>query len=119
KVPGSIGPYLEQAARRSAIDALRQLGREVPWSPERDAEMDGDFLDPERAQKEQETAEKDLRKVLASLTTQDREVISMRFLERMSLTQIAAREGVSYAAAGQRLSRALRRARARLLKLRG
>jgi RNA polymerase sigma factor (sigma-70 family) len=107
--PEQIGTFLLTATKRAAIDLLRALSREtlVVETPELDGFLDRAAIDRERNEMRQEISE-----ILTHLPEDDRAILRARFLEDQSLADIASKAGILYFAAGQRVSRALRRARA-------
>lgn len=102
--------YLHHSVRNAAIDVFRRRKREEPLTLE-----------------VQETAAEDspdlwkrhpgLAPVLEQLSGPDREILELRFDQGLRLPEIALRLNVSYAAAAQRLSRAVQRAREVVLSL--
>jgi RNA polymerase sigma factor (sigma-70 family) len=101
-----IRAFLESAATRAAIDLVRHLGREVPTA----APVEPLENEVERKRELDETRAR-VEEAMALLEPDDRQLLSLRFLEEQPLGEIARRLQVGYAAAGQRLSRALARAR--------
>lgn len=103
--PGSLRQYLLASVRHAAIDLARTRGRQETLTTEMAAEMsDGG---PAELMKEHPRLEA----VLERLTASDREILDLRFRQGLAVIEIATRLQISYAAAAQRLSRAIHRAR--------
>ncbi len=108
KEPAYVRSFLDACARRAAIDVVRAARKH----PVEEATADvGDWLDTRAAIEEREALKERLAEVLQTLSAEDRGLLEMRFLHELSLSDVARRLGVGYAAAGQRLHRALSRAR--------
>jgi RNA polymerase sigma-70 factor (ECF subfamily) len=120
--PGSHKPsshLLYQAAKDCLIDAWRlhtrqnrNLEREEPW-PERASQMLGSKLaasltTPTEALRRKELAEH-IQAALEQLDHIDREILELRYLDRMNYAEIAEMLEITRDAAMQRHSRALRR----------
>jgi RNA polymerase sigma-70 factor (ECF subfamily) len=89
---GSMTTWVFAIARNLRIDRLR---REVPWQElpeERTAEASGDPL-PDEAMAEKERKER-VQAALAGLPADQKEVVSLAYLEGLSHSEIAERLGV-------------------------
>ena len=111
--------FLYQAAKDCLIDAWRfhkrrnrDVEREVPW-PERASQELGSKLaasltTPSEALRRKELSES-IRAALDGLDPIDREILELRYLDRMSYAEISEMLGIKPAAAMKRHSRALQR----------
>lgn len=103
--PAGITSYLLVATERAAVDLLRAVGRETPTDSVQAKTVWIDSASDSAALRQA------LEEVLRALRPEQQEIIRWRFLEELSLSEIATRSKIGYAAAGQRLSRAIARAR--------
>ena len=104
-----IKSFLMVAARNAARDLQRKLrGETLPAQPDDELRR---WIDDEALAAERDRALAVVARVLSSLSTEDQAILNARFFREQSIAEIAAELGCSYAAAAQRLSRALSRAR--------
>lgn len=111
-----VRAFLKVAAERAALDALRVLARRKELDRQVAVQMDTmaeAMLSPDPAPELAARLDERLRKLLGRLGEVDRQILSLRLLERRSLSEIASRLKLSYSATAQRYSRA----KARLLQV--
>jgi RNA polymerase sigma-70 factor (ECF subfamily) len=111
-----FGPWLLAVGRNLALDHLRRYRPESldeGAEPAEGAGSAGDALEGLAARERRERVER----AMADLAAHDREVLSLRFAEEMSLKEIATLVDVPLPTAKARLYRALRRLRTRLLTM--
>ncbi len=114
-----FGPWLLAVGRNLALDHLRRYRPESldegaePEAPAQGASSTGDALERLTARERRERMER----AVADLVAHDREVLSLRFADEMSLKEIATLVDVPLPTAKARLYRALRRLRSRLLTM--
>lgn len=105
--PRQLRPFLNAVVRFAALDFVRTRQRrsahEVANLPLESAEVSpAEFLHSEHPR---------LEALLERMPSDQRSLLELRFRKAMSLTEISAALGVTYAAAAQRLSRAVATAR--------
>jgi RNA polymerase sigma-70 factor (ECF subfamily) len=108
-------PWVYQILRRLSLDAFRRLLR---GKHEQEPAGGLDFL-PSKSPPPDEEAEREerkrlLREALAQLDPHDREILWLRFIEGLTLQEIADRLGISVATAHRRVKEALEHLRDRL-----
>lgn len=114
-----FGPWLLAVGRNLALDHLRRYRPESfdegaePEAPAEGAGSTEDALERLTARERRERVER----AVADLAAYDREVLSLRFADEMSLKEIATLVDVPLPTAKARLYRALRRLRTRLLTM--
>ncbi len=114
-----FGPWLLTVGRNLALDHLRRYRpqsldeADEPVAPAERSSSAGDALERLALRERRERLEA----ALTGLAAHDREVLSLRFDEELSLKEIAALVGVPLPTAKARLYRALRRLRTRLLTM--
>lgn len=106
--PSRIRTYLMVATDRAAVDLLRSIGPETTVT---DGELSEQADADDWMDKTVDAWRPEIEQVLNSLNGPDADIIRSRFYDGASLDKIAKKLNISYFAAGQRLSRAMRRAR--------
>lgn len=109
KFRGETAPrlWLLGIARRKVADALRRqcARREVEWPPELDVADPNGALSPSRALMREE-GRAQIREVLAGLKDEQREALLLKYVEELSVAEIAQVMNRSHAAANSLLQRA-------------
>jgi RNA polymerase sigma factor (sigma-70 family) len=109
KDPERLRQFLESAARHAAIDHLRRASRQARLQEAQEPLAQGE-LAPVDAEAEKALGQR-FDRLLVRLRPGEAEILRQRIGLGMTLSEIARAHGVSYAAAAQRLARALQAAR--------